>query len=61
MCLRQERESKKANKLCVQNAINDYDKTMTNLHKEVNCSRIDLQPAKEVAVQNVPRTKLVRT
>ena len=34
---------------------------MAKVHKEVGCFTIDLQLVKEVAVQNVPRTKSVRT
>ena len=60
-CLVNRETLKKTKKQFVQNTINDYDKIMTKVHKEVGRSTINLQSGTEVAVQKVPGTKSTST
>ena len=56
-----ERDNKKAKKQVVEEAINNYEKTVENYRKDIACSTADLNSVREVAIQNCAKTKSVRT
>ena len=56
-----ETENKQAKKQLVQEALGNYEKTITQTQKEVSCSTKDLIAVTEIGTENSAKTKSVRT
>ena len=56
-----ERENKQAKKQLVQEALGNYEKTITQIQKEVSSSTKDLIAITEIGTQNSAKTKSFRT
>ena len=55
-----ETENKQAKKQLVQEALGNYEKTITQTQKEVSCSTKDLIAVTEIGTENSTKTKAVR-